>query len=114
MTVLPGGGLAFNVLYRADLSHLMPNRPGNLHWCVRMEKDYPFLCVNRMVKPWNEWMFVFFPKGPDAPNPDRSDKEWKDIIKDCIGDESVNVEILGVSKWLVNETSADVISKGNV
>lgn len=114
MTVLPGGGLAFNVLYHADLSHLMPTRHGNLHWCMRMEKDYPFMCVNRMVQPFHKWMFVFFPKGPDVPNPDRSNREWKDIIEDCLGDENVKVEILDVSKWLINETSADVISKGNM
>lgn len=116
MTAIPGGGLAYNVVARADLSHIMPYRHGNLHWCLRMQRDYPFMCVNRMVKPWHEWMFVFFPKGPDAPNPERSNEEWKELIQDCIGEEAgdVEVEILGVSKWLINETSADVISKGNV
>lgn len=114
MTVVPGGGLAFNILVRVDLSHLMAHREGNLHWCLRLQKDYPFMCVGRMIKPWTEWMFVCFPKGPDAPNPERSWEEWKNIVEDVIGDESVEVEVLSVNKWLINETSADVISKGNV
>ena len=114
MTVFPGGGLAFNIQVEADLSHLMPHRQGNLHWCIRLEKDYPFMCVGRMVKPWNEWLFVFFPKGPSAPNPERTSEEWRELVKDAIGDASVEVKVLRVSKWMINEVSADVISKGNM
>lgn len=115
MTVMAPGGLAFNVLVRAELGHLMRNRLGNLHWCVRMRQDHPFMCVGRMVKPWHEWMFVFFPKGPDAASAatDRSHEDWIALVKDFIGDESVEVEMIGVSKWMINETSADIISKGN-
>lgn len=72
------------------------------------------MCVGWIVKPWHEWMFVFFAKGPDAPNPERSDGEWRVLVGDAIGDSNVNVEVVSVSKWLINETSADVISKGNV
>jgi 2-polyprenyl-6-methoxyphenol hydroxylase-like FAD-dependent oxidoreductase len=111
---LPGGGLAYNVLLKADMTHLMTHREGNLHVSLRMEKDWPFVGVMRAVKPWTEWMFVFFPKGPEAPNPNRSFEEWKVIAKDHIGDDSVDVEILDVSGWMINESSADVISKGNV
>ncbi|KAF2185354.1 hypothetical protein K469DRAFT_665653 [Zopfia rhizophila CBS 207.26] len=113
-TVLPGGGLAFNILVKADLADLMQHRQGNLHWNMRLKKDYPFMCVGRMVKPWHEWLFVVLPKGPDAPNPERTFEEWKALVEDVIDDETVDVEVLGVSKWMINETSADVISKGNV
>jgi 2-polyprenyl-6-methoxyphenol hydroxylase-like FAD-dependent oxidoreductase len=113
-TTIQGGGFAYNVLLRADLTHIMKHREGNLHVALRVEKDYPFIGVMRAVKPWTEWMFVFFPKGPLAPNPKRTFKEWEVIVRDHIGDESVDVEILDVSGWMINETSADVISKGNV
>jgi len=72
------------------------------------------MCVGRMVKPWNEWLFVFFPKGPGAPNPERTSEEWRELVKDAIGDPSVEVKVLRVSKWMINEVSADVISKGNM
>ncbi|KAF2726861.1 2,4-dichlorophenol 6-monooxygenase [Polyplosphaeria fusca] len=114
MTIHPGGGLAFNVLVRTDLSHLMAHRQGNLHWCIRLNRDYPLMCVSRMVKPWYEWMFVFFPKGPDVEPPNYTADEWKDVVKDFIDDDTVDVEILRVSKWVINEMSADVISKGNI
>jgi 2-polyprenyl-6-methoxyphenol hydroxylase-like FAD-dependent oxidoreductase len=113
-TAIPGGGYATNVLLRADLKHLMEYRQGNLHVVLRLEKDYPFVSVIRMVKPWTEWMLVFFPKGPDAPIPKRSFTEWEEVAKDIIGDEEIEVEVLDVSGWAINETSADVISKGNV
>jgi 2-polyprenyl-6-methoxyphenol hydroxylase-like FAD-dependent oxidoreductase len=48
-TSIPGGGFAYNVLLRADLKHLMQYQQGNLHVCMRMLKDHPFLCVARMV-----------------------------------------------------------------
>ncbi|KAF2654359.1 hypothetical protein K491DRAFT_693891 [Lophiostoma macrostomum CBS 122681] len=114
MTTLPGGGLAFNILFKADLTDYMAHRPGNLHWCMRMERDYPFMSVLRMVKPWHEWMMVFFPKGPDVPVQDLSHEEWREIVEDCVGVSGLDLEILGVSKWLINETSADIVSKGNV
>lgn len=113
-TSIPGGGFAYNVLLRADLTHLVQHAPGNLHVCVGLDKDYPFICAVRMVKPWTEWVFVFMPKGPGAPNPKRSYEEWAEISSNIIGDKGIDVEILDVSGWAINETSADVISKGNV
>ena len=50
-TVIPGGGYATNVLLRADVNHMMEHRQGNLHVVLRLEKDHPFVCVVRMVKP---------------------------------------------------------------
>ncbi|KAF2469919.1 uncharacterized protein BDR25DRAFT_370577 [Lindgomyces ingoldianus] len=113
-TVLPGGGIAYNILVRADLSHLMNSRPGNLHWNLRLARDYPFMCVGRMVKPWYEWLFVIFPKGPDCTIDDRTNGQWGEVVEDMIDDNTVKVQVLGVSKWVINETSADTISRGNV
>jgi 2-polyprenyl-6-methoxyphenol hydroxylase-like FAD-dependent oxidoreductase len=89
MTVRASAGVAFNVIVRADMTHLMAHRQGNLHWCIRLDRDYPFMCVTRMVKPWYEWMFVCFPKGPDVEPPNYTPEQWKDVVKDFIGDESV-------------------------
>jgi hypothetical protein len=57
-------------------------------------------------------MFVVVGKGPGIIVPDYTTEEWAAIISDFIGDPSVAVSVLHNSKWRVNETSADVISKG--
>lgn len=116
-TVIPGGAVAYNVLLRADMAHLTKHRQGNLHVVLRIDKDYPDIVVVRQIKPDTEWLFVFFPKGPNAQIPKRSTEEWKVICEDLVGDDRVkadDIDILDVSPWLVNEASADVISKGNV
>ena len=53
----PGQGLAINVLVKVDLSHVVENRMGNLHWVMKPDEDSPafnWSCIARMVKPWKE------------------------------------------------------------
>ena len=57
---------------------------------------------------------MFFPKGPCITIPKYTAEEWKGIASDLIGDAEIAVEVLHVASWMINETSADVISKGNV
>jgi 2-polyprenyl-6-methoxyphenol hydroxylase-like FAD-dependent oxidoreductase len=50
----PGQGLAINVLVKADLSHLMEHRMGNLHWIIQPDVEHPsfaWIGIVRMVKP---------------------------------------------------------------
>ncbi|KUI53234.1 2,4-dichlorophenol 6-monooxygenase [Cytospora mali] len=116
----PGQGLALNVLVKADMAHLIPNRTGNLHWVFLPEKDYPPWCwasLVRMVKPWKEWMFICMPvPGADVSidHFSPSKEEVVPRIKEIIGDASVDVEILDISKWWINETVAEYYSDGNV
>ncbi|APA12716.1 hypothetical protein sscle_10g074860 [Sclerotinia sclerotiorum 1980 UF-70] len=111
----PGGGIAMNVLVRAELGHIMENRMGNLHCIMRPDEDTPdygWTAIARMVKPWNEWMFILSPYPGKDVNP--SDEEYLECVKDMIGDKSVPVELLGVSKWTINETVAEYYSDGNI
>ncbi|KAK4151239.1 phenol 2-monooxygenase [Chaetomidium leptoderma] len=117
----PGQGLALNVLVRAVMSHIMENRIGNLHWVFRPEEMDPppwgWAAVARMVRPWNEWMFIFLPApGADvtADAMNASDDEYLARVSEFIGDDSVKVELLHVSKWWVNEIVAEYYSDGNV
>ena len=110
-----GGGLAINVLVKADLSHLVKNRMGNLHWIMQPENDapdYAWMGIVRMVKPWHEWMFILFPK----PNYDTSivptREQYLQRVRDFIGD-STPVEIISISNWIINETVALEYSKAN-
>ena len=112
----PGGGMALDVLVKADLSHLIKHRTGNLHWIMQPDVEYPefgWMGVARMVKPWNEWIFSLFPslhaKDPKQPTND----EYLKRIKQFIGDDTP-AEILKVSKWAINEIVAKEYSKGKV
>lgn len=116
----PGQGLALNVLLKADLSHLVENRTGNLHWCFTPEKEHPkwgWACITRMVHPWDEWMFIFLPQpGADVKAEDMvvSNEDYLARAREIIGDDSVDMEILDVSKWWINETVAEYYSDGNI
>jgi len=55
----PGQGLAINILVRVDLSHVVENRMGNLHWVMQPDKEHPdfgWNCIVRMVRPWHEYV----------------------------------------------------------
>ncbi|CAD6448872.1 7b47a3f9-9fe4-4e3e-b8f1-d79bb70e73c3 [Sclerotinia trifoliorum] len=111
----PGKGVAVNVLVRAELGHIMENRMGNLHCVMRPDEenpDYGWTGIARMVKPWNEWLFVLLPY--PGKNVNASDEEYLECVKDMIGDESISVDLLGVSKWTINETVAEYYSDGNI
>lgn len=116
----PGQGLALNVLLKADLSHLVEHRTGNLHWCFTPEIQHPkwgWACLTRMVRPWDEWMFIFLPQpGADVRAEDMlaTEEEYLARIQQVIGDESVKVSIKDISKWYINETVAEYYSDGNI
>ncbi|KAK7890541.1 hypothetical protein LTR67_007749 [Exophiala xenobiotica] len=112
----PGQGYAINILIEADLSHLMENRMGNLHWLLTPDKEHPDFawigCI-RMVKPWFEWLCIIFPT-PEAERKTRSPAEYMHRVREFIGDDSVEVKIKGISTWMINETAAEAYSKGDV
>lgn len=116
----PGQGLALNILVKADMSKIIENRMGNLHWVFLLEKEHPiwgWAVIVRMVRPWKEWMFIMLPTPGvdvtiDAMN--ASEEEYLARVKEFIGDDSVEVEILDVSKWWINEIVAEYYSDGNV
>lgn len=115
----PGGGLAFNVLVDADLSHLVKSRMGNLHWIIQPERDPPpylWMSMARMVRPWSRWIFIMFPRADYDPavhgEPDEA--LWKKEVQQQIGDDSITFKIVNTSKWAVNEVIAERYSEGNM
>lgn len=112
----PGGGLAINVLVKADLSHLMDHRKGNLHWLMQPGIEHPsfgWMGIARMVKPWFEWMFILFPTKDFDASVEVSEEAYKQRVKEFIGDDT-KVDILSVSKWFVNDIVAERYSEGNM
>jgi 2-polyprenyl-6-methoxyphenol hydroxylase-like FAD-dependent oxidoreductase len=112
----PGQGLAINVLVKADLSHLVEHRKGNLHWVMQPDREHPefgWMGIVRMVKPWNEWMFILFPTPEFDTRSNPPTEAYLQRVRDFIGDKT-RAEILDVSKWFINEIVAEQYSQGNV
>lgn len=111
----PGQGLAINVLVKANLSHLVDSRRGNLHWVMQPDKvhpDFGWMCIVRMVKPWDEWMFILFPNRDADPDMKPTNEQYLERVREFIGDDTP-AEILNVSKWFINETVAQTYSVGD-
>ena len=118
----PGQGLAINVLVKADLSRHMPTRSGNLHWIVRPDEDpartpvWAWAALARMIRPWDEWMFIFLPAPGADVTLDAVSTATPDAyvarVRECIGDPTVDVELRDVSRWWINETVAERYSDG--
>ena len=115
----PGQGLALNVLAKADLSSLVKYRNGNLHWVFEPEDEYPawgWACIARMVRPWDEWMFIFLPRpgaDPNAPEMEATSDELLAQVHKVIGESTIKAQIVDVSKWRINEVVAETYSRGN-
>ena len=116
LCIKPNQGLALNILVKADLSHLVEHRKGNLHWVMQPDREHPkfgWMGIVRMVKPWNEWMFIFLPTRDFDTQLQVSKDEYLKRVRDFIGDDTP-AEILNVSKWFINETVAERYADGNM
>ncbi|KAF5621099.1 phenol 2-monooxygenase [Fusarium tjaetaba] len=110
------GPKACNVLFRADLArHLTKSRLGGIHWIIQPERTlFPGIVAHlRAVRPWNEWVLVAF--GPQGDNPfegvSAQSPELVDLIRQLVGDDSLDVEILTLDAWTVRESVAEKYSK---
>lgn len=116
LDIKPSQGLAINVLVKTDLSHLVKYRKGNLHYILQPDCKHPdsgCWAIARMIKPWTEWMFILSTApGTDYSSVQPSNEDYLKRVKELIGDDTP-AEILGVSKWVINETVAQEYSKGN-
>lgn len=95
----------------------MQYRTGNLHWILQPDREHPLFgwaCIARMVKPWDEWLFIVLPERGQELEYNPSNEEWLGRMKEFIGDDSVPTEILGVSKWRINDVVAESFSKDRV
>lgn len=95
----------------------MQYRTGNLHWLLQPDKEHPLFgwaCIARMVKPWDEWLFIVLPQCGEELANNPTNEEWLGRMKEFIGDDSIDTEILGVSRWRINDVVAQRFSKGRV
>jgi hypothetical protein len=62
----------------------------------------------------HRWIFILFPD-PDVPwSEEPTEEQWLDRCKTLIGDDSLPMRLISISKWAVNEIVAEYYSKGNV
>jgi 2,4-dichlorophenol 6-monooxygenase len=106
---------SMNIVFHADLSHLVAHRPSVLYWVLQPGSDVGGIGLGlvRMVRPWNEWLTVW---GYDItqPPPEVDDAEAIRIVHQLIGDDSVPVTIRSTSLWGNNKRYATRYRAGRV
>lgn len=115
----PGGVKACNVLLRADLSkHMNKERHAALNWFAKPDnKAFPGIVGHlRAVRPWNEWVMAAF--GPGGSNPfeglTTESPGLVACVREFVGDDDLEVEILAIDPWTVRESVADSYSKAGL
>jgi 2,4-dichlorophenol 6-monooxygenase len=110
-----GVGGSINIVFEADLSHLVADRPSVLYWVLQPGADVGGIGAGlvRMVRPWHKWLIVW---GYDinGPAPDLTEEYALSIVRTLVGDDSVPVTITSSSAWTVNHVYAERYSAGRV
>ena len=94
----------------------MRNSEGMLHVLTRPDKPQPafgVIGIARSVKPWTEWVIIML-AAPGITEITATQAEIKARVEELIGDDTVEVKVKRVSKWVINECYAERYSKGNV
>ena len=106
---------SMNIVFEADLSRLVAHRPSVLYWVMQPGSDIGGIGMGlvRMVRPWNEWLIVW---GYDirGPAPQIDDEHARQIARNLIGDDSIEIKITSTSLWTNNRLYATRYSKGRV
>ena len=110
-----GVGGSMNILFKADLSKYVAHRPSVLYWVLQPGADIGGIGMGlvRMIRPWNEWLIVW---GYDINQPaPKVDKDFATkVARDLVGDSELEIDLLSVSTWTVNNMYAKKMSKGRV
>jgi 2-polyprenyl-6-methoxyphenol hydroxylase-like FAD-dependent oxidoreductase len=118
--VQPSGGVAYNILFNADLTSIMGSQAGHLHWIMQPDSDLDngVAPVLRMVRPWNQWILVVFPKpGMDIKgfgSSPTSRNQIEDLLRAVVGRDDIPIAVLDISAWRINETAAKSYVNQNV
>lgn len=112
----PVGVRACNVLIRADLTkYAIEERQASLNWIFKPDNSvFPGIFgLLRLVRPWTEWVVVAF--GPGGSNPfegmEKDDLRIVACVREMVGDDSLNVEVLALDPWSARDSVATEYSK---
>lgn len=106
---------SMNIIVQADLTKYVAHRPSVLYWVLQPGAQIGGIGAGlvRMVRPWNEWLFIW---GYDIEQGERqlTNEEAISIVRNLVGDESLEVRVRSTSTWTVNEMYAAHYSSGRV
>ncbi|MEN3309758.1 MAG: 2,4-dichlorophenol 6-monooxygenase [Micromonosporaceae bacterium] len=106
---------SINILFEADLSHLVAHRPSILYWVLQTGADVGGIGMGlvRCVRPWHEWLIVWGYDIAGGP-PDLTEEYARQVITRLVGDDSVPVRVKSSSAWTVNHMYAERYHAGRV
>lgn len=120
LSSMPSQGIACNVIFTADLGHLMDGRHAQLHTIINPAGKSRFGNgpVIRVIRPWREWMIIsFFPGLTQEQNPFKGvapdDAELVGWIREAIGlddnplTKDIPVKVQRLDSWMARETMAE-------
>lgn len=106
---------SMNIIVQADLTKYVAHRPSVLYWVLQPGAQIGGIGAGlvRMVRPWNEWLFIW---GYDIEQGERqlTNDEAISIVRNLVGDETLEVSVRSTSTWTVNEMYAGHYSSGRV
>ena len=106
---------SMNIIVDADLTKYVAHRPSVLYWVLQPGAQIGGIGAGlvRMVRPWNEWLIIW---GYDIEQGERklSNDEAVSIVRNLVGDETLEVKVRSTSTWTVNEMYAGCYSSGRV
>ncbi|MDT7784013.1 MAG: 2,4-dichlorophenol 6-monooxygenase [Pseudonocardiales bacterium] len=106
---------SMNITFKADLTELCRHRPSVLYWVIQPGANVGGIGAGlvRMVRPWNEWLVVW---GFDLAQgvPEVSSEDALQIVRNLVGEPSLDAEITGISLWGNNEQYATQLQRGRV
>ena len=101
--------------FNADLSQYAAHRPAVLHYVMHPQTGYGEIGMGvlRAVRPWDQWMTGWgFDLTDGEPNLDHDHALEK--IRALVGDPHLNVDMVYVAPWYVNQAYAPTYSVGRV
>jgi len=106
---------SMNIVFEADLSKYVADRPSVLYWVLQPGANIGGIGMGlvRMVRPWHEWLIVW---GYDInqPPPAMTDELAVEVARNLIGDQTIPIKVKSYSLWTVNHMFALSNSKGRV
>ena len=106
---------SMNIIFKADLTKYVAHRPSVLYWVLQPGAEVGGIGMGlvRMVRPWNQWL-INWGYDINQPAPDVDEAFATRVARDLVGDPDLEIELLSVSTWTVNNMYATRMQNGRV